>query len=283
MSRVRTRSGRALGLFGNKTQRIAEASALRTNSQSAARWWRVTSRILIGIVQMIDIPGGDSTTTCCRSARRLEQGFRCVIVWSALLALLASLCLSSASAETTYGEEAATRLQLASRTEPLTDDAAFGEKIGLFNGTTSFRYVDVSLPSNNSLPVEFARIEGGEYNPNFWAWDVDVPKITSVMPVNWTQGWTDDLPPTVRNDRNVEFLRADYWNGFRLRVDGDSTPLLYRNNDPRIPLAPAGKVFTFMTKSGWLLEVVPAASGVGKTVVGHQSTQVKNQISNYQK
>ena len=71
------------------------------------------------------------------------------------------------------------------------------------------------------------------------------------------------------NDRGANFLRSAYWNGFRMRVDGDSTPLLYRGPDARIPAGPAGKDFRFMTKSGWLLEVVPAASGIGSSVVGH--------------
>ncbi len=187
--------------------------------------------------------------------------FKSVLVLGVLGALLAT----SAQAQTTYGEEAKTRLQLAERVAPLSEDTAFGERIGQFTGGLSFRYVDVSLPGNDELPVEFARNIGNDYSPNFWGWDVDIPKITSVMPESWNEGWTPDPPPSVDNDNSVEFRRVDYWNGFRMRVNGQTEPLLYRAaegqlpSDPRTPIGPSpGGQWRFMTKSGWLFKVVPA-------------------------
>lgn len=258
------------GFFANKTQPATAASQVLTSSEFAASWRHAAAQIITGIVQMLGIPRNESSATRCRSVRHLDRESRGAVLWHVVLALFASLGLSSpATAQSSYGELAAERLDLASRAPQLSDEAAFGEKIGLYNGTTSFRYVDVSLPSNSSLPVEFARISGGEYNPNFWAWDVDVPKITTVMPVNWTGGWTPDPPDSVFNDNNVEFLRNAYWNGFRMRVDGSSEPLLFRGTDSRIPAGPPGKNFQFMTKGGWLLEVVPAVNGVGSSLKGY--------------
>jgi YD repeat-containing protein len=194
-----------------------------------------------------------------------------------LLALfIAPVADAQSGGATTYGEEAKTRLQLAERVAPLSEDSAFGEQIGQFNGSLSFRYVDASLPGNDALKVEFARILGNDYSPNFWGWDVDIPKITSVMPRNWTAGWTPDPPESAYNDRNVEFRRQDYWNGFRMRVDGQSAPLLYRTaqagqlpTDPRTPVGPSpGGQWRFMTKAGWLLRTIPAQGRPGSSVVG---------------
>jgi hypothetical protein len=204
-------------------------------------------------------------------ASRLRAGL------CAALGLTLSLHVAApALASTTYGQEAKTRLQHAERVAPLTDDAAFGEQVSLFNGGLSFRYVDVSLPGNDSLKVELARVFDDEYSPNFWAWDIDVPKITSVMPTNWSGGWTADPPASVYNANGAEFHRNDYWNGFRLRVDGQTTPLLYRSSDPRVPTrqvvngqgqtVPADD--TFITKSGWVFEVVPASNGPGSALIG---------------
>lgn len=194
----------------------------------------------------------------------------------AALFLLALMLAPVALAQTTYGEEAKTRLQLAERVAPLTEDGAFGEQIGQFNGSLSFRYVDVSLPGNDQLPVEFARILGNEHSPNFWGWDIDIPKITSVLPRTWDGGWTSDPPATVYNDANVEFHLADYWNGFRMRVHGQTEPLLYRAlhagqlpSDVRTPVGPSpGGQWRFMTKAGWLLKTIPAQGRPGSSVVG---------------
>ncbi len=184
-----------------------------------------------------------------------------------LLCLL-TLLPFGAHAQTTYGEEAKTRLQLAERVAPLTEDSAFGEQIGQFNGSVSFRYVDVSLPGNDGLKVEFARVSNNEYSPNFWGWDIDIPKITSVMPELWDQGWTPDPPDEVYNQNNVEFKKKDYWNGFRFRIDGQTTTLLRKHSDPRIPAVPFTSEHVFMTKSGWVFEAVPAVGRPGSSLVG---------------
>ena len=186
------------------------------------------------------------------------------------LSLLAQLMVwpLSAVAQTTYGEEAKTRLQLSERIAPLTEDSAFGEQIGQFNGSVNFRYVDVSLPGNDGLKVEFARVSNNEYSPNFWGWDIDIPKITSVLPEDWEDGWTADPPDEVYNQNGTEFMKKDYWNGFRFRIDGQTTTLLRKHNDARVPPVPFSSQHVFMTKSGWVFESVPATGRPGESLVG---------------
>ncbi len=203
------------------------------------------------------------------------MGMKMTLTWLKPVWILSLLGLigSSLQAQTTYGEEAKTRLQLAERVAPLSEDTAFGERIGQFTGSLSFRYVDVSLPGNDELPVEFARNIGNDYSPNFWGWDVDIPKITSVMPEKETGGWTPDPPLNVFNSNGVDFKREDYWNGFRMRINGQTEPLLYRAEDqlprdPRTPIGPSpGGQWRFMTKSGWLFKVVPAPMGKSGSVL----------------
>jgi YD repeat-containing protein len=219
---------------------------------------------------------GDATGS---AARRPARGAE---VWSTLLAgsVLCFACLSfpfasiaqTPQAGTTYGEEAKTRLELAQRVAPLTEDGAFGEQIGQFTGSLSFRYVDVSLPGNDQLKVEFARVVSNEYSPNFWGWDIDVPQITTLLPHDLASGWTSNPPEVVYNANRADFQKSDYWNGFRMRVDGQSQTLLSRQfnekgalADPLVPAGPGAPTdWKFMTKSGWLFRALPALGRPGE-------------------
>jgi hypothetical protein len=218
----------------------------------------VTNKTLLALAALFELSMPLIGARVGKDRRKIKPMYR--------LAIVLLLGMPIASFAQTYGEESARRVAVAERIEPV-GAAAFGEQLSLYNGTLKFRTVDVSLPSNNGLKVEFARLLGGNASENFWGWDIDVPKISGLMPTDWTGGWTPDPPETAYNQAGVPFAKRYYWSGFTLQVDGESTPLLYRGSDTRIATPGGSSDFRFMTKAGWALRVVPAASGVGSTLI----------------
>jgi len=66
------------------------------------------------------------------------------------------------------------------------DNGLMGESYDIDTGAITFRHVDVSLPGNNSLPVEFARSANGQSHRQSngvdksalgYVWDVDIPYV----------------------------------------------------------------------------------------------------------
>lgn len=68
------------------------------------------------------------------------------------------------------------------------DDGLMGESYDIDSGEITFRHVDVSLPGNNALPVEFARSANGRSHRQSngvdksalgYVWDVDLPYVVT--------------------------------------------------------------------------------------------------------
>lgn len=124
------------------------------------------------------------------------------------------------------------KLESTSRLAPVTH-GVFGEQISHFNGSTTFRVVDIDLRGNSGLPVQLARrlrIEdrfGTSYLGGMGEWDVEVPHISAV--VSTAYGWTvpgatplarcsSGLAPRVPESAWIEL--DDVWHGNQLHIPG---------------------------------------------------------------
>ena len=76
--------------------------------------------------------------------------------WIASASLLLAASTALAQDAILPYREYAKRTDAAQKVGPLTD-AAFGANVSLYNGSTSFRAVDISLGGNSAVPVQLAR------------------------------------------------------------------------------------------------------------------------------
>jgi YD repeat-containing protein len=112
------------------------------------------------------------------------------------------------------------------------NESPFNEKVDLYNGSLSFRYVDIDLAGNSSLPVTLARTYSaydrvnsggdGRHFP-FADWELDVPRISGVFghafrtwPYTTVQQyqWPDQRCSGTRFPPKIgPFHSVDYWYG----------------------------------------------------------------------
>lgn len=112
--------------------------------------------------------------------------------WLALALPIGTLSHAQAqTAEKYVWEEFSKRIESSEKVAPLGPNLA-GESVSLSNGALSFRVVDVSLPGNNALKVEFGRTYSVIDRKNYLDadrlgdWEVDVPRISGVFAPDWT-------------------------------------------------------------------------------------------------
>ncbi|HEX7048421.1 MAG TPA: hypothetical protein VF275_12690, partial [Gammaproteobacteria bacterium] len=158
--------------------------------------------------------------------------------------------------------------------DPLGTDLA-GESLDLNSGQVSFRHVDVSIPGNSVLPVEFARtlaLDGFNYMESYSTdaelgdWRVDVPKITTVLATQY--GWPatrcsnfhkppDAVPEQGSGGHPIP--AEDYWQGYHAHIPGKGTQeLLSRGPNTLSPGNPAD--YPVVTSNHWMVECVINAS-----------------------
>lgn len=136
------------------------------------------------------------------------------------------------------------RLESTSRLAPVTH-GVFGEQISHFNGSTSFRVVDIDLPGDSGLPVQLARrfkIEdrfGSSYVGGMGEWDIDLPYISAVVTAQ--HGWTvagsapearcsSGMPPRINT--SISYTLSDIWHGHQLNIPGVTTGQMLANRTP---------------------------------------------------
>lgn len=195
-----------------------------------------------------------------------------------LLAMLTMLAATQKAMALDWGEEYAKRIKATELTQPL-GDSTFGEQINLFNGTVSFSATDISLPGNNTLPVELKRIYNTQdvSSPRHaGVWDIDVPHLSSVHPDrpsfdHWApleRCSTVAAPPSVGTG-SYTFLASDYWSGHQLSGVAGGGSLRAITTDPRLVKPATGGPYRWMTDGYWYFSCIPGlASGVGEGFVG---------------
>lgn len=150
-----------------------------------------------------------------------------------------------------------------------------GENLDLNSGQVSFRHVDVSIPGNSALPVEFARtlaLDGFTYVESYSTdaelgdWRIDVPKITTVLATQY--GWPTDRcsnfhkPPEAVPEQGSgghPIPAVDYWHGYHAHIPGKGTQeLLQRGSNTLSPGNAAD--YPVVTSNHWMVECTGNAS-----------------------
>lgn len=166
------------------------------------------------------------------------------------------------------------RIETAQNLAPL-DNGLFGESTSLFNGSTSFRIVDIDLPGNNGIPVQFARQLGIELQPQSTGpaydsrlggmgnWSVEVPHVSATYPDS--TGWYStrcsggSVPPLTLMGRF--FHRTEYWHGISVYVPGrGGTSVLGAVVDA--PKPTNGATYRLTTTERDYFDCIPMKSGL---------------------
>jgi hypothetical protein len=190
------------------------------------------------------------------------------------LAVLVGVCsvtLSGvAQAQTSDTDEWAMRIKTAQVMGVLGENL-FGDQTNYYNGQTSFRQVDVSLPGNSKLPVEIARTltvktADGSLAPRaFQSWDLDVPymsgvfaqssgwQVSSTTPNNRCSGAAAHPAPPMITVGSASFRANEYWRSNSLHIPGagDQT-LLAANSSSAHPSN--GQTTALITSQFWQLQ-----------------------------
>ena len=209
--------------------------------------------------------------------------------WSLAALLLGSSALATAQTAILPYREYAKRTDAAQKVGPLTD-SAFGANISLYNGSTSFRAVDISLSGNSGLPVQLARTlaiddRTSAFRPTtggFADWQLDVPYIdgTFIGSVGWKvgggSGSTARCSNTVAPTMSGTWQLEDIWHGYNLHVPDATSEQLLINNVAGVPSPTDGQTYPWLTKSGFrirCLSSLASGSGEGFLAVGPDGTK----------
>ncbi|MGH8400147.1 MAG: hypothetical protein ACRESU_03510 [Gammaproteobacteria bacterium] len=152
-----------------------------------------------------------------------------------------------------------------------------GDSVDLNSGEISFREVDVSIPGNNDLPVEFARTFSTQMaSAEAWRrdelgnWRIDVPKITTVLPRpdTYHPGWQPDRCTNMQDPGPVSatedpgspamFESYDYWNGVMAHIPGKGTQELLQPIDANYPTLANTKL---VTNNYWMVSCLNPDGG----------------------
>lgn len=189
---------------------------------------------------------------------------------------IGSLATAYATGSVTPGDEVAGLYTVSKTLAPLGTNPVGGH-IDLDSGQLSIRQVDVSIPGNSDLPVEFARtfIPDGHFSPEapetnlgeLRDWRIDVPKIYTLLAdpamSGVAEGWSNDrcsnfkAPPQADASRGTKggagtypFAPSEYWHGYHVHIPGKGThELLTRWNNVLTPGDPAE--FPIVTNNYW--------------------------------
>ena len=192
-------------------------------------------------------------------------------IW--LLALLSLLAgLSPARAQDLVRSISAEYARVVDRGNAVTTlgDDVFGDRTSLHDGTTEFRIVDVDLPGNDALPVEFARrfaVEETQLQSfdrgKLGDWEIDVPHLSGLFTRQY--GWqVEGDKPQSRCSRQAGprvaggFSAAQFWYGVRMHVPGeaDQELLVPTASSPAGPTS--GGPYSWLTRGHWYFACLPA-------------------------
>lgn len=198
------------------------------------------------------------------------------------LALITLLLANSlqVGAQQSWSEEYAKRIRATEEIAPQTD-TMFGDSIKLFDGSLSFSTVDVSVPGNSQVPVEFRRtmvVSDQSYPNNMGDWQIDVPYIGGIYEGSHANqlGCDKSTPPFIMHpsNQNIFFYPKDYWSGTQLHVNGGSEEMLVGLESwNAVELKVQKPLFShskWRTKSNWAFTCLPSplASSSSHTAQG---------------
>lgn len=189
--------------------------------------------------------------------------------------IAATLCLgltvTSVAQQPEVYETHSTRMESLRKVQAIAD-SAIGEQVALQSGTLSFSTVDVSIPGNSDLPVNFGRqfnIINSRVETRGHAlgdWEIELPRLvgrfgTKQGQPSWDANGTlqrctsyaapTDREVTIGGGGFVEpFQLFDFWNGVRLEMAGGSSEILVPRTFGPNPPAPQGLSHYWLTADG---------------------------------
>ncbi|GAB3309994.1 hypothetical protein [Luteimonas notoginsengisoli] len=159
-------------------------------------------------------------------------------------------------------------IQKSSSIEPLGTDS-FGDSIDLASGSVQFRWTDIDIPGNSSLPVRLQRALPVEDRMSTGSSDLigfgvfgilDVPYLKGVhTPAGWQVAGTNPnarcsaygTPP-----QGTPYISAsDYWSGNWMHIPWAGDQLMLHSPAPVLPKPDGGT--TIMTKDFWAFKCLP--------------------------
>lgn len=158
-----------------------------------------------------------------------------------------------------------------------------GEKVNLYDGTTSFSVTDISVPGNFDLPVQLVRslaislqVQGlNAYDTTLRGagnWDVDVPYLTATYPVvgNYPGGvgWPAQRcsnpglsVPAPEVGQWGAFWGSEIWSGISIHIPGgDDSRILALNGS--VPVPTSGGPYRLTSTTRGAFDCIPMRSGV---------------------
>lgn len=202
-----------------------------------------------------------------------------------IVSVLVGLCLTCISgsvlAQTpnyAMHERGQERVNEARNVAPLNVDQMFGAQLSMYNGGVGFNVVDVEIPGDSALPVEFRRkldiVDRRETTGTLgWFdhfggnadWDLDIPHLSGTFAAS--TGWqvagsspNNRCSNTYAPEFQGYFVASSFWNGYALNVPGQGTrTLLARATNSPLPV-PAGAAHPWVTKDLWVLTCKPGTA-----------------------
>lgn len=195
------------------------------------------------------------------------MGWGCVLlgVWSGVAMAQA----------TTAEEEYSKRIRAATTVEPLTHES-FGAQVNLYNGSTEFSVVDVSLPGNDALSVEVRRHLPLEDKSTFKGslggfgdWSLDLPYVHGVFAED--KGWktvsgdgysrcsVPAMPDTSRTGTPSAAYSSLVWDGYQLNMPGSGSQELLVSTVSATPSPSVGGPYPWLTKDHYRVSCLPTA------------------------
>lgn len=175
-------------------------------------------------------------------------------------------------------------IQVSQDIQPLGDNP-FGERIGLYDGSLSFRQVDVTVTGTGptiTVGREFILHSMDDrpdlQNRAFGDWDIELPLITTTTAnQNNVKGWlvASTNPKTICSDfrappsvaapggdsERADWEPASWWTGYQLHIPGEgSQELLQRSAENTATPGVGGLVYPIVTKQDWAVGCLPQAS-----------------------
>lgn len=160
------------------------------------------------------------------------------------------------------------RIDSAQAIAPL-DAGMFGDRVSLYNGSTTFSVVDLEIPGNSQLPVRFARVipielqvQGMQFQNDdrlggIGNWRPDIPFISTTYPVNATPA--DLCAASTPRSKIGEFLAWEYYQGAEATLAADDRRLLF-DRISHTP-APTGGSYYWATSMRDVVDCIPMKAG----------------------
>ncbi|MHC9086257.1 hypothetical protein ACYX7E_14695 [Luteimonas sp. RIT-PG2_3] len=163
-----------------------------------------------------------------------------------------------------------------------TAGSEFGDQVSMQTGTISFNVVDVSLPGNNRLPVEFRRrkvemVKGtteGSYRNAMVDWEIDLPRIYVVH--DGIDGWLTSDASAPRKNCSVggsALIKPNdtkpylggiqtYWQPPRVHIPGGQD-LGLQYNLGHMAAPSGGGPYYWLTKDNHYFSCIPTLKNAG--------------------